>query len=146
MINYRHLINIRQIAVHNVMEDDIEFYVEKCYRYYSKTYHTPLHLAKEAITPEEVVKIYMEDEMAEWTAEEIEDLRNKIDETPKMVLAGYANKATEEIDEEVWIAQQSALLKKQEESQKAKQEEIIKETHKVIEKLTSSLKGLNGKE
>src|SRR5665213_722961 len=103
MISYKHLLNLRQIAVHNVMTDDVEFYIEKCLRYYSKTYHTPLHIVKELLPLEEVIKITMEDEMMDFTADEIADWKAKVDETPKAYVAAPEFMEQEAMSEELWI-------------------------------------------
>lgn len=146
MINYRHLLNLRQIAIHNIIEDDAEWYIEKCYRYYSKTYHTPLHVAKEVMSVEEVVLISMQDEMLDLTAEEIADFKAKVNETLKTALVAptLIDKLDEAAGDDIWIAEQTALLKKQEakeqENKKTKaQEDIIKKTHEALEKLTVSI-------
>ena len=146
MISYRHLLNLRQIAVHNVMTDDVEFYIEKCLRYYSKTYHTPLHIVKELIPLEEVIMICMEDEMQDFTADEISDWKKKVDETPKAYVAAPEFMEQEEMSEDLWIAQQTALLKKQDEKQKKQKEQTSKEietkTNQAIDKLTASINAI----
>jgi Ser-tRNA(Ala) deacylase AlaX len=124
------------------MGDDLEFYVEKCYRYYSQTYHTPLHLAKSILSAEEVVLIFMQNEMEDWTAEDMAEWKKKVDETPKVMIAAPEFIQPEEIDEEMWIAEQNALLKLQDEKDKKKQAEVIAKTHEAIDKLTESIKNI----
>ena len=146
MINYRHLLNIRQIAIHNTMCGDLDFYIEKCYKHYSKTYHTPLHIAKELIPMEEVIKVFMEDELEDFTPEDMADFKAKVDETPKLMLAAPTyTEESEELSEELWIAQQNALLKQQDEKAKKQQADIIKQTHEALDKLTTSLTNVTEK-
>lgn len=143
MLSHKNLLNLRQIAISNVMEDDLEFYVEKCYRYYSKTYHTPLHIAKEKVSEPEVVKIFMEDEMEDWTPDDMVEFKAKVNETPRVVIAAPSfTEEPEEVDEEMWIAQQTALLKQQEAKEKKKQEDIMNKTHEAIDKMTAAIKNI----
>jgi hypothetical protein len=124
------------------MENDIEWYIEQCYRHYSKTYHTPLHIAKKELPIEEVILIYMQDEMADWTADEMADWKTKVDETPKIYVAAPEYVDQEEMNEDLWVAQQTAILKQQEEQEKKKKEDVMAKTHEAIEKLTQSLKNI----
>lgn len=141
---YRNLLNLRRIAIQNRLSDDPELYIEKCYRYYSKTYSMSLEQVKKDLAPEEVMLIYMEDELVDTDVEEILRIKALLDNTEKPVLNGYIedNESTDMSDDE-WIAQQNALLKKEEDTKKMKQQEdIAKKTHEVIEQLTQSFKSL----
>jgi hypothetical protein len=150
-LSYKHLLHIRQIALFNVMNDDVDFYIENAYRFYSNQFHTPLHIAKELIPEAAVVQILMEHEMKDWTAEEISDLKAQLNDVPKIMINGASSDAApEEVDNEAWIAQQNLLLKKQDAKEQQKknkeQEEIMTKTHEAINQLTESLKNLNPKD
>ena len=143
MLSYQTLINLRLIAIHNVMDQSMDAYVEKAYRHFSKTYHTALHIAKEIMTPHEVVLIAMEDEMDDLKLEELLEFRSEVAPV-QSIFPPYSLPEAGAIDDEAWIADQNRLLKIQEEKDKAKKakemEEIAKKTHEAIEQLTAQLK------
>lgn len=143
MLSYQTLINLRLIAIHNVMDESMDSYVEKAYRHFSRTYNTSLIEAREKLLPHEVILIFMEDEMSELKNEELLEFRAEV--SPALsIFPPYSLPEAGAIDDEQWIADQNRLLKIQEEkskAQKAKEmEEIAKKTHEAIEQLTAQLK------
>lgn len=150
MLLLRNLINIKRIAYKNIKEDSLEFFVEKCYRYYSKTYNTALDEAYK-LPIERVCQVYIEDEMAEYTSEQMEDTLAIISNKLEPVLEAIDEEEDSEskaLDDEAWIAQQNLDLKKDEDKKKKEldQAEIIKKTHEAIAALTKDLKSMNEKE
>src|SRR5580698_1152961 len=143
MLSYQTLINLRLIAIHNVMDQSMDAYIERAYRYFSKTYSTSLIEAKDRLLPHEVVLIFMEDEMAELKDEELLEFRTEV-APAQSIFPPYNLPEAAAIDDEQWIADQNRLLKQQEEKAKAKKakemDEIAKKTHEAIEQLTAQLK------
>jgi len=97
----------------------------------------PLDAVKEKYTPEEVVLVFMEDELIEWTPEEIFRLRDTLSSADRPVIEDLAV-TTVELSDDEWVAQQEALLK----AESKKKEDVAKKTHDVIEQLTKSFKSL----
>jgi Ser-tRNA(Ala) deacylase AlaX len=116
LVNNEVLKLIRLLAINNVTSSTIEWYIEQSYRYYSKTYHTPLHVAKQILTAPEVVKIFMEDEMEDMPAEDIVAMRDRLMVSPKPMLSveDYATEEDEEMSDEEWVLQQMAQAAEQE--------------------------------
>jgi hypothetical protein len=144
MLFLRNLINIKRIAYKNIREDSVEFFVEKCYRYYSKNYHTPLEEAYK-VPSERVCQVFMEDEMLEYTSDQMEDVLKTINNKLEPVLQDIEDEELAVVDDETWIAQQNLELKREEEAKKKKeleQSDIIKKTHEAIAALTSDLKSI----
>lgn len=136
---YSRLLNIRKIAIENHLSDDIETYIEKCYRHYSKTYSVSLDECRSKMAPEQVALVYMEDELSDWNIEEIMKIKEMLSTSDVPVLhSGMAEKEEDVISDDEWIAQQEALVKQQEEKKRKQQEEIAKKTHEAIEQLTKS--------
>lgn len=141
----KNLINIKRLAYKTIKEDSLEFFIEKCYRYYSKTYHTPLQQAYE-VPKEEVALIYFQDEMLDGDADDMElikeQIQNKLEPVLSMPEILLQNKAV--LSEEEWVAKMNLEIKNEMKAQKAKknemsQEDIIKQTHDAIAALTTSL-------
>lgn len=140
---FQNLLNLRRIAVENRLSDDIELYIEKCYRYYSRTYGPDLETLKQTMTAEQVALVFMEDEMIDWTAEEVIDVQRMLSTTDVPVLDSNMIEDDEDgVSDDEWIAQQEAIAKKEEARKAKEQEEIAKKTHEAIEKLTQSFKSL----
>lgn len=146
MLSYQTLINLRLIAIHNIVNEDLESYVEKAYRHYSKTYFTALDEAKQKKTPHEVILILMEDELSELKVEELRDMQDELSTNP--TLFPDRAYASAEVSDEAWIADQNRMLRQQEEKDAAKKakamEEVAKKTHEAIEKLTATIKKIPG--
>jgi hypothetical protein len=81
----RNLINIKRLAYKTIKEDSLDFFIEKCYRYYSKTYHTPLKEAYK-LSKEEITLIYFQDEMLEGDADDMELIRDQLESKLEPVL------------------------------------------------------------
>lgn len=111
LLNNEVLKYIRLLAINNVNSHTIEWYTELAYRHYSKTYHTPLHVAKQVMNPAEIVKIYMEDEMLDMELEDVTAIRDKLVKTKKpfMDIENYQPaEELNEMDDEEWVMQQLA--------------------------------------
>jgi len=145
-LQLRNILNIKRLAIKNIKESSVDFFIEGCYRYYSTTYHTPLQSAYE-LPEEEVCKIYFEDTLKEASADDLEDIIKHLDNALKMKLSPDEESGVDTgISDEDWIAQQSLELKREEmakngKSQEDSHEDVIKKTHDIIENLTRSLKG-----
>jgi N-dimethylarginine dimethylaminohydrolase len=117
------VVNLRKIAIKNCLSDDIDVYIERAYRHYSKTYNTPLHLAHELVTVPDALLIYMEDQMEDYTKEDLQErLAELTDKKPSIMLEPpkYANPRNELLsDDDAWIAEMNRKLR-EEEAQKAK--------------------------
>ena len=156
MRKIRHPIeSIRLIAIDNCLAaSDFDWYIEKAYRHYSKTYHTPLHFVKELLIPEAALQIMMEDEMSTMAIEELEDLRQTIadDHTGRPFLdpAMPAPSENDEQSDDEWIAEQNRLLKEQESQALKKKtmtenlQKVTKSVEQATEKISESLKHLMG--
>lgn len=117
------VVNLRKIAIQNCLSEDVETYIVRAYRHYSKTYNTPLHIAEEIITVPDVLLIYMEDQMEDFTKEDLEERLAEItDKKPTIVLEPpkYSNPRSDLMgDDEAWIADMNRKLR-EEDAQKAK--------------------------
>ena len=111
-VNKMHpLVAIRLMAVDNCLSDSVEFYAEKAYRYYSKTYSTPLAEARKTLTQEEVILIMQEDEMADLQVEELADAKKQLTgnlSEYKIILP--TGSTGHKITEDEWLAE---VLKKE---------------------------------
>jgi Ser-tRNA(Ala) deacylase AlaX len=137
----QNLRDLKKIAINNVLGNSYEYFLERCYRYYSKEYHTPLHVVKETITPHEAILIFYEDKLEDMQNEEIVDLRAELFDRP-VVTSGDVKKLMEELeamDDEAWIAQQNALLKKQEEKNKPDDKVIKEVADEAVKKLREKM-------
>lgn len=124
------------MALDNCMSNTMAWYAEKAYRHYSATYHTPLHQAREILTPFEVIKIMMEDETVDLPIEELQDLRTKIlDASPDRAYMGNGSEdsAPAELSDDDWIAMQDKIVAEQE----AKAKKAAPETQ--LQKVTKNL-------
>ena len=115
MITNQILRDIRLLSIQNVQSQTIAWYVEQAYRHYSKTYHTPLLLAKEKLTAPEVVLIFMVDEALEMTPEDLVAMKEKLETKHPPMLDPSAGNEEEEagMSDDEWVAQQIANLDKQ---------------------------------
>lgn len=104
------------MAIHNVTCNTVEWYTEQAYRYYSKTYHTPLHIAKQVLNPAEVIRVQMEDEMADMPPEDITSLKDRLapKNQPMLSAEDYSPVEDESMSDEEWVMQQMAAAAKQE--------------------------------
>ena len=139
-MQYQNLISLRKIAIHNRLSDDLDIYIENCYRYVSKTYNISLFELKDKMIPEQAVLIFMEDEMNDWDVQNILDVQAQLNTGDRAVIESSGPRQVSLSDDE-WIAQQESLLKNGEKKAK-QQEDIAKQTHKVIEDLTSSINAM----
>lgn len=123
------LVDIRLLAIDNVTCGSIEWYIEKAYRYYSMTYHTPLHIAKKVISSAEVILIMMEDETGKLTPEQIVDLKKKFVTKHEPMLSVESAEAEEnvEMSDEDWVMQQMADLERKEREKKNEKPKLDKE-------------------
>lgn len=128
-INGEVLESLQKIALKNVLQEDVEFYIEKCYRYYSRTYSTPLHVVKRELTAEEVVLIYMEDEFLEAPTDKLIELATEFVNDDYVL--PVENAAPRQLSDEEWIALENKKLQDAE-SKSAKQSEILKKTQEAL--------------
>ncbi len=119
-INNDILKSIKLIAIENYSCNTIEWFVEQACRYYSKTYHTPLHIVR-GLNPLDIVQVFMEDEMQEMQAEDIVAMKDKltIKHQPMLDPTAYNDEVLdEEVSDDEWVSQQMTLAQKQEEKSK----------------------------
>lgn len=142
MLSVKTLLNLKRLALKNVSERSLEYYIEKCYRHYSTTYFTPLHEAKKIVPIEEAILIYLEDEFNELTAEEVADLRTELSTRDQPIRSDseYVEEDGPMSDEE-WIAQQNLLLDKKKETKPKQEKNLMEETHAEAQKLMQELRG-----
>lgn len=128
------LLNLRRIALKNIKDESMWRYIEKCYRHYSVTYHTPLHLAKQILTIPEVILISMEDEMKDMPPDDVEEWLLKYDGKIKPMIEPINPylPEQEEVSDDLWIAQQEKELKQKEAKEAVSNEDIIKKTHEAM--------------
>lgn len=135
--------NLKKIALNNVESETVARFIETCYRYYSKTYHTPLKEVYKDLTPHEVALYYFEDMMEGLSAEQLEEQKQEIYRTWTPILSGDIKKMQSEqpeIDDEAWIAMQNEMLRKQEAEKKAKAEaELVAKTDEFVKNFSDKL-------
>jgi hypothetical protein len=141
----RNLINIKRLAYKTIKEDSLDFFIEKCYRYYSKTYHTPLKEAYK-LPKEEITLIFFQDEMLEGDADDMELIRDQLESKlePVLQMPEVLKQTKAILSEEEWVAKMNLEVKNEMKAKEAKkpemsQEDIIKQTHDAIAALTTSL-------
>jgi len=142
VLTYQTILNLRKLALKSRLNPDIDDYVEKCYRHYSKTYATPLDQAKSNLTVPEVMLVYMQDELENLEKDELELFKEKLYPNSGPILSmPVAEKNEDELalEDNAWVAQQEALLRDKEEKDKKNQDDIVKKTHEAIESLTKNL-------
>jgi len=115
IINNEILKNIRLIAIDNSNSRSIEWYVEQAYRYYSRTYFTPLHEVKK-LNPLGVLQVFMEDECINMSPEDRQAMKDQLFKMPQPMLdtSSYEEEQVDEMDDEEWIQQQMAMAAEQE--------------------------------
>lgn len=135
--------NLKKIALNNVESETVARFIETCYRYYSKTYHTPLKEVYKDLTPHEVALYYFEDMMEGLSAEQLEEQKQEIYRTWTPIMSGDIKKMQSEhpeLDDESWIAMQNEMLKKQEAEKKAKAEaELVAKTDEFVKNFSDKL-------
>jgi len=119
IINNDILKSIKLIAIDNYSCNTIEWFVEQACRYYSKTYHTPLHIVR-GLNPVDVVQVFMEDELTDMPPEDVIAMKEKLEVKyqPMLDPEAYAEEEQELMSDDEWIAQQMLLAQKQEEKPK----------------------------
>jgi hypothetical protein len=134
--------NLQVLAVANVESRSVDFFVETCFRYYSKTYHTPLKDVRDSLNPLEVALIYFEDNYSDLNSQDQEDMRIRIIEVKKEIMAPDASLQTQAMDNDEWVAQLLAETerKDKEAEEKAKRaKEIIEKTDRAIAELNRTM-------
>jgi hypothetical protein len=134
--------NLKKIAVRNVLEESAEYFLERCYRYYSNQYHTPLHTVKKLLTAQEVIVIYYEDKFEDMENQNLIELKDELIEHP-IVYSGdmkSLNSQEDMLDDEEWIAKQNDILKKKESEDKLKTEEKNKVIREVADKAIEDMR------
>jgi hypothetical protein len=135
--------NLKKIALHNVKSETVARFIETCYRYYSRTYHTPLKKVYEELTPQEVALYYFEDMMEGLSPEQLQEHQEELYNKWLPVLSGDIKKLKSEqeaLDDESWIAMQNEMLRKQEAAKKAKAEaELVAKTDEFVKNFSDKL-------
>lgn len=143
--------NLYLIAIYNINSNTIDWFIEKAYRHYSKIYYTPLHIAKEILTPDKAVLIYLEDTLSEIPANELIELKEKLLNKPKPMLdINNYNNEDEEMSDDEWVAEQIRLATEQEKKDKEKNaqsnlSDSIEKTKKAVENLYKTIDSLKNK-
>lgn len=142
---------IEKLAVHNILDESLGRYIELAYRYYSTTYHTALHVAREVVPEEEVLLIYFEDQLESKRSDEIHEMIEKMYRTvePEVLNAGVERRKSGMSDEE-WVTKMNLRMKQQlEAKQKAEAqkqaEAMVKEVDDVIGQFNKSIRDIKQK-
>lgn len=133
--------NLKKIAYNNVSKNSYDYFLEKCYRYYSNKYHTPLHVVREIVLPHDAIIIFYEDQLESMEESQLEEVKEQLFDK-KLVVSGDLKRIMEiedAMDDEAWVAKQNQLLKEQEK----KQEES--EAKSQIEQIDKDIKNLREK-
>lgn len=137
----QNLNSLKKIALNNVIKNSYDYFLERCYRNYSTKYHTPLHTAKEILTAEEVILIHYEDALEKMSPEEVDSLKSELIDR-QVVLSGDVKKLMQELDfmdDDAWIAQQTEVLKKQENENNKKTDAIKNAADEEIKKMREKM-------
>ena len=143
------IINVKKIALRNVLGNSIDFLIEKAYRYFSKTYSTPLFEAYDKLTPHDVLRIYYEDSMLEgYTEENKTVLLDHLASLQKNTNEPYfgPNMMTKApVDDDQWIAQmEKEIKKKEDETRKAKEaKEALKKLSETFNNISDKLDSMS---
>lgn len=126
VVNNEILRHIRLIALDNCDSQSIEWFVERAFRYYSKTYHTPLHIVR-SLDILDVLKVYMEDECVDMSPEDRQAMKDRILIKPRPMLdiKDYEQEQYDEMDDEEWVQHQINMIAQQE---KQKENKNVKNT------------------
>jgi hypothetical protein len=113
-LSARDLHAIKNIALRNIDSNLIEDWIERAYRHYSKTYHTPLEQAYE-VPAHKVALIMLEDMFNNTDPDQLASAKEEVEkELSKLVLSGDKKvlTANAEISDDEWMANQLEELKK----------------------------------
>lgn len=116
------IIALQKIAIYNVTSYTIEWLIERSYRHYSRTYNTPLHLAKSILTPQQAVLIFFEDSFADLPLEQQQQWKQKLLARPDIIVPQEERNnmyIDEEAAEEADLMDLINHLQKQEQSAQA---------------------------
>lgn len=145
---------IEKLALHKTLDKSIFRYIEKAYRHYSKTYHTPLHIAEEVIPEEKALLIYFEDQIEDVSTHDLADMITDIYKVPDLELinaGGGAKSNIPQTTDQEWVAKmnmqiqkateerEAAKLRAKEAIEKKKAEDAMKGVDDVIEKFNKSM-------
>lgn len=130
-MNPKSVLEIRKIALGNVVNPGWDAYVHKIHRYYSKTYHTPLSDVYD-MDFAHVLLVYFEDMFGELTDEDWLKVhqQNKEIEAKQNAAAFETGDVSADVEDELWIHEMEKKLKTKD-PQKAV-EQIIEKTEELI--------------
>lgn len=126
--------SIKVIALKNVLKPNEEYYLRKVYRWYSKTFHTPLDQCFD-IPLETVLTCFYEERFEGMDEEELqEELQNSI-ETEE------SRKAREETEEQDKISEYE-LIKMSETANPNSVPEAVKQLNETLNLISNDLKSM----
>ena len=145
---------VEKLALHKTLDQSIFRYIEKAYRHYSKTYHTPLHIAEEVVPEEKVLLIYFEDQIENVATHELADIINDIYALPELEVVnagGQVRSNMPQTTDDEWIARMNKQIQAaaedrerkklaaKEAEEKIKAEAAMKDVDDVISKFNKSM-------
>lgn len=152
MLSIKDIDNLQKLALENTESNSIRYFLESCYRYYSKTYHTPLHIAQEIVSPADAVRIYFEDNYDGMEPTQLLDIKEKFkdQELPYAIVEPESNALSgpaPEMSDDEWVAKEMAKSKKKNEkkgdekkAKKIQAEDLMKEADAAMEEFKKGLK------
>ena len=118
MLSEKDLLNYQKLALLNATSNSLGTFIESCYKYVSKTYHTPLHVVKELYSIPEVIVMKLEDQYRDLQPEELEGIKEQLaaKEMSRPVMSSGVEHSEEdaEYSDEIWLAEQAKLANEKE--------------------------------
>ena len=149
MLSLNAILNIHKVALKNSLDKDIDTLVEDAYRYYSRTYSTPLYLAEEMITEAEVLRIFFEDRFNDMDGGELKEKVNSLYGYDKEAAnSPIAGKTLGPVTDDQWVAEMNKKAMAQAEAQKkaqaekaaaVKAQEIVKSVDQIIDEMNKKM-------
>ena len=142
---------IEKLALKHALSDSVGALIKRAYKYYSVTYHTPLHVAYQLIPEYEAVLIYFEDKFEHMDPIALKDTVDVLYPKKNLALLNEGPAAQTEaqtvMDDEAWVTKMNMKLKKQEDAETVKNEaqEVMAAVDQAIAEINKSLQVIKQK-
>lgn len=129
----------RYAALNSVLNPGTEYYMRLVTRWYSKTYHTPLHIVEEEVPLEDILLAYFEEKYEAMELDEREGVLAELTETDEQRVERLKKEDEEKVSEHIFTQMTATTIQKQDGSELDK---AVPKLHKAAAKLTNALKNV----
>jgi cytochrome c556 len=141
MLSEKDLLNYQKLAFKNATSNSLGMFIETCYRYVSKTYHTPLHVVKEIYSIPEVILMKLEDQYKELDPQDLESIKEQLlskEKNRPVFSSGFEESDDDmEASDEIWLAEQAKIANEKDKQMDA--DKIKKATEEALRKFNKSI-------